>query len=68
MRATRVEDVPMIWLLLSVGGLAVEIAVIIALARLATSRYEAEVPSDPGRTSATPGVVRTAPAARGRAG
>jgi len=56
----------MIWLLLSLVGLAVETAFIIALGRHVTSRSEAEASSVRQPTSAARTVVPTDPAERWR--
>jgi hypothetical protein len=53
----------MIWVLVSVCGLAVETAVIIALGRHVTRRYEAEEPADPGWPSAPRAALAPDPAA-----
>jgi hypothetical protein len=56
-------DVRMIWLLLSVSGLAAEIALIVTLGRHVTSRYEAEELSGREWPSAELAAVRTDPTA-----
>jgi|1185.fasta_scaffold511658_1 hypothetical protein len=53
----------MIWLLLSVSGLAAEIALIVTLGRHVTSRYEAEESSGREWRTAEPPAVRTEPTA-----
>jgi hypothetical protein len=53
----------MIWVLLSVVGLAGETALIIVLGRSVTSRFEAEQPADASWPTGARVVVRPDPAA-----